>query len=89
MDTLKEPIFVTTNYGIVFGADYHRNKNKVIIEKLNLQRAKNVASGTSFETQLKSEFTGEISAIIGMANALANGDIQNEEDQFNAFWATV
>lgn len=88
-ETLRQPYFVTVNYGIIFGEEYHRKNNKELLEKLNLQRARNVSAGTKFETQLRSEFTGEISAIIEMAKALANGEVQNEEEGFNAFWATI
>jgi hypothetical protein len=89
MDTLKERIFVTTNYDIVLGSDYRRKINKEILDRLNIQRVKNVTAGISFETQLKSEFTGSISAVIEMAKAFANQEIQNEEDSYNCFWATI
>lgn len=88
-EALRQPYFVTVNYGIIFGEEYHRKNNRQLLEKLNIQRAKNVCAGTTFKAQLQSEFTGEISVIIEMAKALANGEIQNEDEEFNAFWATI
>lgn len=88
-EKLRQPFFLTVNYGIIFGEEYHRKNNKVFLEKLNLQRTRNVSAGTKFETQLRSELSGEISAIIEMVKALANGNVQNEEEEFNAFCATI
>ncbi len=87
-EALSQPFYVTLNYDIIFGAEYHRNKNPKLLNELNLKRENNVKNRVTFDQQLRSEIMGDINSLIKMAQDFFTGKTK-EEDNFNAFWGAV
>jgi len=88
-DVIQQPIFITVDHGIIFGADYRRDSNKRLIKIQNESREMNVEQGKTFEDQFASEIEGEIQAVVKMARDFADGKVEDERDEFNKMAACI
>lgn len=86
---LKSPIFITLNDNILFGAEYNKKSKKELINLLNEQRKSNVENKLTLESQIEAEYTGEIEGLIRMFNDQMQGNMRDEQYDFNSFWGSI
>ena len=88
-ETLKSPIYVTTNHGLIFGADHQKNTKAELVRFLNETREKNIKENVSFERQFELESMGELDALFQLQGQMFRGVFSGEMEEMNAFWGTL
>lgn len=88
-EVLQQQLFIAMDQGIFMGADYRRDLSIQLVANLNEQRARNVSSCVTFESQLTSEIEEQIEKIAKMASEIENGIVRNEHDEFNKMGAWI
>lgn len=86
---LKEPFYITLNTDILFGAEYNKENKTKLLKMLNDKREENVKNKYSYESQLEAEYTGEIETLIKMYNDQIQGNITDDQYDFNSFWGSI